>query len=227
MSKRTRWILVIGLVLLITAVGAVSLYFAMHHVPSFYRRALAVEPARQEAASNEMLQKVAMLTNALKQPNRWEVLFTAEQINGWLAVDLMQNHSHAMPSILQDPRVAIDPKQVTVAGRVEIDGQWTVIRLIVVPYLSKPNTLELRIVKIRAGLLPVPLRKLLDRISNVASKEQVDIEWRQAGGDPVAVVTLPMERIVGNDQVCIDELRLGEGEIYLAGKNTKNTESDP
>ena len=48
---------------------------------------------------------------------RWQALFTAEQINGWMAVDLARNFPNTLPPGVVDPRVDIRPEGVTVACR--------------------------------------------------------------------------------------------------------------
>ncbi|MEX0585761.1 MAG: hypothetical protein WD176_03905, partial [Pirellulales bacterium] len=84
-----RWIL-LSLVILLLLVGGVVLvgYFAAQQVPEFYERELAVDRSRQQAASNEMFNRTKKLETATKNIGYWEALFTAEQINGFLAVDL-------------------------------------------------------------------------------------------------------------------------------------------
>ena len=47
----------------------------------------------------------------LTKAGHWEIRFTADEINGWLAVDLVKNHPNALPPTLKDPRVSIDPNE--------------------------------------------------------------------------------------------------------------------
>jgi hypothetical protein len=90
-----------------------------------------------------------------------------------------------------------------------------VLSLTIEPYLPKPSVLALRIVSARAGLLPLPLGRVLSGLSLAARDVQLRLEWRRAGGDPVAMLSLPTGD--GDRIVRIDTLRLGEGEIYVAG----------
>jgi hypothetical protein len=92
-----------------------------------------------------------------------------------------------------------------------------VVSLIVEPSLPEPNVLALRIRKARAGMLPVPLGKILDRISQAARKTGLRLQWRQAGGDPVVFISIPPPQNQHDRLVQIETLRLGKGEIYLAG----------
>jgi hypothetical protein len=216
MSRRIRLFLfiAIGLAAVIGLV-VLGLYLAARHEPAFYREALEIEPAVLEKASDDMLRRTAALASAVKKEGHWEALFTAEQINGWLAVDLVKNHPSALPPTLHDPRVTIDQKRITIACRFEQGGVNSVLSLTVEPSMPEPNVIALRIVKARAGLLPVPLAKVLDRVSQAARGMECRLQWRNTGGDPVAMLSFPD---ADDDRpVSIESLRLGDGEIYVAG----------
>jgi hypothetical protein len=216
MSRRLRLlVLIAGCLVLLVALVLAGLYLAACHEPAFYREALEIDPAVLEKASDRMLQQATAVASAVKKHKHWEALFTAEQINGWLAVDMAKNHPHALPPSLSDPRVAIDSTQLTIACRFQRNGHNTVLSLTVEPYVPEPNVIALRIVKARAGLLPVPLGQVLERLSQAARELQFHLEWRHAGGDPVAMLSLPPSD--DDRAVRIEALRLGDGEIYLAG----------
>jgi hypothetical protein len=210
--------MLVGIGLLVAvAIVIFSIYSASHYVPSFYRQAVAVDPQTQEDASRKMLQQVSALDGALKRKGTWDARFTAEQINGWLAVDLVRNHSNALPPTLRNPRVSIGPKQITVACLVELNHYWSVVSLTVEPYLPEPNVLALRIVRARAGLLPVPLSDITHQLTQAAQGLHLHLEWRQAGGDPVAMLSVPADRVAEGRRVRVETLRLGQDEIYLSG----------
>jgi hypothetical protein len=217
MSKRRIVLLVAGGLLLAIVIALFALYSASHHVPAFYQQAVAIDPREQEEASNRMLQQVSALDGALKRKGGWEAAFTAEQVNGWLAVDMARNHPNALPPTLRNPRVSIGPKQITVACLMELKGYWSVVSLTVQPSLAEPNVLALRIVRARAGLLPVPLRQILDQLTQAAQQLRVHLEWRQSGGDPVAMLSLPDDQADDTRRVRVETLRLGDGEIYVSG----------
>ena len=166
MTRRVRLtVLIVGSFAALAILLLLGLYLAARHEPTFYREALHIDRVVLEKGSDRMLQQTTALASAVKKPGHWESLFTAEQINGWLAVDLVRNHPHTLPPELHDPRVAIDPKRITVACCFDHDGLHSVLSLTIEPYVPEPNILALRIVSARAGLLPVPLGQVLDRIT--------------------------------------------------------------
>lgn len=219
MSRRLRLlILVAGGLTATTVLVLLGLYLAARHEPAFYRKAMEIEPATLDKASDRMLQQATALANAVRKEGHWEALFTAEQINGWLAVDMLKNHPNALPPTLCNPRVTIDAKQLVIACRFQDAGINSVLSLTVEPYVTKLNVVNLRIIKARAGLLPMPLGPVLDHLSQAARDLHFHLQWRRSGGDPVAVLSLP----AGDDRqpVQVESLRLGDGEIYIAGTTT-------
>ncbi len=214
-------LLLLGCLVVLALLALLMLYIATRHVPGFYREAMEIPQGKLEKGSDRMLRQAAALESAVNKEEHWEVLVTAEEINGWLAVDLEKNHPNALPPTLRDPRVAIDKNGITVACRFEQDGTRTILSLTIAPSVPEPNVVALRIVLARAGLLPMPLEKVFDRISKTARKMQLHLECR-GGDDPVALLSLPDSKDDGRI-VRIETIRLGDGEIYIAG-TTKRKE---
>lgn len=213
---RTTALVVCGL-LLAAGLAGLAIYRASQAMPEFYLQALEADDQVQEQASDEMVQRATALASDVKKQGDWKAVFTAQQINGWLAVDMVENHPDLLPSSLSDPRVAIDPERLQVAFRAK-RGQWKgVVSLAVDVYLAKPNVVALRIRGARAGLLPIPLRTVLDKITEKVDELDLQVQWLTVDGDPVAEMTLPPPRDADDKEVRIETLELGEGKIYLAG----------
>ena len=158
----------------------------------------------------------------MRKPGKWHTHFTAEQINGWLAVDFVKNHLAALPPLFHNPRVSIDSDGIVLACRYEGGIVSTVLTLTVEPYVPEENVLALRIVRVRAGLVPMPLEKVLDGISDAARRSEWRIEWRQSGGDPVALLSAPPPDNAGDLAVKIETVRLGKGDIFVSGSTERN-----
>jgi hypothetical protein len=216
MARRRRWIvasLVAAAALVVLVV--LGLYWAVRQEPAFYRQAKQVKPAVLEKASDRMLRKIGAIQSAFARSGHWDFDITAEEINGWLAVDLMKNHPNTLPLSVRDPRVAMDANEMTLACRYN-GAVSSVLSLTVQPYVPEPNVVALRIVRGRAGLLPVPLKKVLDGLSQAAADLRLHLKWVQAGNDPVAMFSLP-EDDEADLVVRIETLELGEGRLHVAG----------
>ncbi len=216
---RVFFLVFVGTAALLTIVPA-SLYFAAHYEPDFYGEALKTDRKTLEKDSDAMLQQTAGLFSAIQKPGRWSARFTDEQINGWLSVDLVKNHPKALPEKLSDPRVAIRNKKLTLGCRYTHDGTAHVISVTLEPYVAKPNVLAIRVINVRAGLLPVPLNRVLDGISQAAKDSQLHLEWQREGADPVALLTLPEDE----DReaiIRVESLHVENGAIYIGGTTKK------
>ena len=211
--------------LVLLALG--GLYGAARHVPRFYQQALSAEPAVRQQHSDRLLENAAALASSVARQGRWQALFTAEEINGWLAVDAVKNFPELLPPGVADPRVTIERDRIAVGCRY-LDGPVeTVLTLEGEAYLEEPNVLAVRIRRARAGSLPAPLGSLLAGISRAADAAGVQLHWLQSDGDPVAVIRL---QPTGDEQASlhsIETIELRDGEIYLAGRTLGADPSAP
>ena len=197
-------------------------YYATKHVPEFYEVALRVEPESQRVASTEMFNNTVALVQDVKRQGTWEATFTQDQINGWLAVDLKENHGDLLDDSVRDPRVSLEENRATLAYRYESQTISTVVSVAFDIYLAAPNVVAVRIAHVRAGALPMPLRRVLNSITEAAVEAGWTIQWRQQGGDPVALVHVPEmrdEKDAGK-QLHLDAIQLSGGSVFLTG-NTK------
>ena len=188
-------------------------------MPEFYDRAIQADPVAQQDASDTMLRKTAAFVSDVGNEDEWKSLFTEDEINGWLAVDLVENHRDALPSAVTDPRVSIQPDRLTLACRYDRDGWNCVLSVTIDVYLAEPNVVALRIRQARAGAVPLPLKDVVERITAAAEQADLELRWQQAEGDPVALVSIRPPRDEGKREVRIESIKLGEGEVYLAGSS--------
>lgn len=216
-----KWLLVLGVpVAGLVAIGLIAiglLYLASRKAPDFYKQALVADRKEAEKASDELLERATALASDLEKEGQWEASFSDAQINGWLAVDLERNHPEALPKSISDPRVAITTEALTLAAGFDRGEVKSVLSLTVGVYVPQPNVIALRIRKARAGLLPLPLDSVLQRVSEAASQLNLAVEWRQEEGDPVALVSFPAPRNNENKLVQVEELELGDGVVHLSG----------
>jgi hypothetical protein len=219
MSRRTRMLVFIGAgAALLVVLALLGLYLALHHEPTFYRQALETDPAVLEKGSDRMLQDIAAIQNAAHRSGRWRITVTAEELNGWLAVDMMKNHPTLLPDSMHDPRVAIRTNEVIVGCRYDLAGVTSVFSLTLQPGMPEPNVVALRIVRARAGAIPMPLKGVLDGITSAVSglRKGIHLEWRQSGNDPVAMLS-PEDDADADYVVRIESLDVVEDEIRIVG----------
>jgi len=215
----------VALFLLIAALGAATflLYSASRHEPQFYQQALKVEPETQQEAGDELEQSVLKLHNSARDEGRWEAVFTESQINGWLAADLPEKFPHMLPVGTDKPRVSIDNDHIKIACRYQRGTIQTVVSFDLSVRLTKePNTLAVRVSKVRAGALPVPLKRFLAPITKAGADSDITLRWSQTDGDPVALVTVPHQHEdYSHREIYLETVELRDGEVALAGRTQK------
>ena len=201
-----------------------GLYRAARQEPDFYQAALQVESTVQEDAGDALEREILDLHNEARAEGRWEAVFTNEQLNGWLASDLAEKFPNLLPPGTKDPRVAIRAGQAQIACRHQSGTLETVISFALGVHLTEDtNTLAIRISKLRAGTLPLPLKRFLDGISRAAKNADLRLRWTTMNGDPLALVTVPSQHEdYAHRAIYLETIELREGEIYLSGRTEES-----
>ncbi len=211
-------IIVATLVLVVTGIALVSVYRALRQVPEFYNAAGSIEPERQVEDRDAFVARATALASDLHAEGRWQSLFTAEQINAWLALELANNYPDLLPPELCDPRISLSKDAATIGCQYKTRELSAVVSVTLDAYLHEPNVVAVRIRHARAGTLPVPLGHILDSISHAAQQLNLRLEWRKSHGDPVALITLPPLHDGKSKPLRLDLLELRDGELFVAGE---------
>lgn len=218
-------------VVILTAAGAYLLYQASQEVPDFYEKAVVVElPQAEQQVTGEIFEKqVLELHNDARHDGFWEASFTDEQINAWLAVDLPRRFGNELPPQISQPRVEITADEFRLGFRYESEDLSTVISVAADAYLTEtPNEVALRIRRVRAGSLPLPLKRFLGMVSKGAREAGILLRWANEKNDPVALLQMPMEdQDLAGKSVHLQALELRDHEIYLAGQTGDGDGDEP
>ena len=199
-------------------VGVVLLYQATQTAPDFYGLANDTDVERCRRASDEMERRSIALHNQVRKRGSWAATFTGGQINGWLAVDLAEKFPELAAGRVQDPRIAFREGYIDVGFRLRETGMTAIVSVEIGAELVAPNVVACRLYHARAGSVPIPLKTVLDEITQAARRWRLPIRWAQDDGDPVAVVTIPGRRDADARQQKLEVLALLDGEIYVAGR---------
>jgi hypothetical protein len=200
----------------------IGLYWACQNAPEFYSEALNQKNVQVRQASDALLREAAAFASDVRKPGHWQALFTAEQINGWLAYDMLQNHPHLLPPGISNLRLAIDRDRAQIAFKWTKPAWSSIVSLETEIYLREENVVAIRICKARAGLLPLPLGGLLHDLLAAAEEIGLPVDQQQVDGDPLLIISLAA--IQPKDKVlCLESLELSNGEIYLAGHSDRES----
>jgi hypothetical protein len=192
-------------------------YYAARQVRPFYKQALTLEPEVLERGSRELESRATALYSDARQGGKWHALFTAEQINGWLAIQLAENQVENAPSNIRDPRVAISSEVLTLGFKTYSGGVETVISVDASVFVTDEGAVAIRLMSVRAGALPLPVMQLADEIATTCERLSLPVRWTQQDGQPVAIVELHGDPSTEERQFFIDAIEFGDGEMYVAG----------
>jgi len=212
---------ILGIVVVIgTGVLVGCLYRATQQAPEFYQQALQAPPQQQAAAGDELERQVLDLRNDLRNEGRFDVEFTHDQINGWLAADLPEKFPQLLPRGVSDPRIAFEPRLTRLACRYEDSRISAVVSLDADVYLTEdPNVVAVRLRDVRAGSLPIPLGQFLDQISRHATNAGLPLQWSETEGDPLALITVPpLIDDRSNTLLHLDAIEVLESKVRFAGR---------
>jgi hypothetical protein len=202
-------------VLLLVLSGA---YYATRQVQPFYEKALLIEPEVLQRGSRELESRATALYSDARQRGQWRALFTAEQINGWLATQLAEHQDETESKAdVRDPRVAIAPDKLTLGFRTTSGGVDTVVSVGAAVFLTDEGAVAIRLMSVRAGALPIPVLPLADDIARACKNLELPVRWTQQDGLPVAMVEVQSDLSTEKRQFFIDSIELGDGELYVAG----------
>jgi len=217
-SKRA---LVIGTVLAAAlAATPVLVWLSLTHKPRFYRAMVAVPRAQQEVKAKRFVAQSLQLRNDIVNEPSWQAVFTDQEVNAWLAEDLVTHFADQLPPGVHEPRVMFEMDRVTLAFELEQGPVRSVVWVVARPFVPEANVLELTVEKIRAGMLPVPPESILDRVSQHARSHGLGVTWKRDGGLPVAVIRYAPH--AGRSDVRLDRVDILKGEIRLAGRSDRS-----
>jgi hypothetical protein len=213
--KRRIALTLVGTIVLVLVAGVAWLYLAVRHVPRFYEEAGKLSAEARKKGSHEMVRRSAALAGDTNRRGHWQQIFTTDEVNGWLAVDMVENYPRLLPPELREPRVAIHPNQIIVGCR--YDGKISmIVSLEADVALQAPSVIAVHVRRARAGAVPLPLDKFLPEAIRSLENAGCLVELRQTGADPVLLITLPLRTTNGRTLV-LTTLVVRDGEIDVAG----------
>lgn len=221
---RRRWFAVAFAIVVVCALaaglGLYGVYRAAQEVPEFYAEATAMPDIQADKRSEEFTGRALALAGDVAKEGSWSSMFTDDEINGWLTVDLVEKHPNLLPPNFEQPRIKILDNHVQIGVKCELRGVKTIAWIDIEGQMTKDHELALRFRQIRAGAVPLPLSTILDAVKKSAEAFEVPLRWSTEGGDPIAIVGLPTPTKKGV-RYQLERFSLKPGELFLAGRTTK------
>lgn len=215
-----RWKVALGLLIAAACLPAAA-WFCLTYEPRYYRDMvpLAASRAQLEDRAKRFVAQSLQLRNDICNEPTWEAVFSDQEVNAWLAEDLVTHFADQVPPEVREPRVLFESGKVVLAFRMEGGAFSSIITVVARPRIPADNTIELTLEKIRAGILPVPADRVLDRIIERGRIYGVDVVWRKVDGYPV--VQLHYTPALHREDVRLDDVEIRAGQIRLAGRSDR------
>ncbi len=153
----------------------------------------------------------------------WQASFSADQINSFFQEDYVRaGADENLPPGFHDPRVQIEDGKLLLAVRYGSGVKSTILSLELRMWLvpGEINLLAVEVVSLRAGQLPLSTSTLLDYITAMARRENIDISWYRHEGHPVAVMRFQSDQTRPSFQFVRVELK--NQELVLEGRSTES-----
>jgi uncharacterized protein YpmS len=205
----------------VAAVALGGIYRAMGRVRPFYSIALQLDPQTLAAGSRELESRATALYSEARQEGQWQAAFTADQINGWLALQLAEVYGDALPKEISEPRVAIDDDRFTLGFRARRGGVETVVSADATVMLTEEGEIAIRLLSVEAGALPLPVMQIADEVSRACQGLSLPVRWTQDAGVPVALVDVNQDTTKAR-RIHLDAIELRDGALYLAGHTVRD-----
>src|SRR5947209_18018934 len=97
---------------------------------------------RAVKARRFMAQSLQLRNDICNEPT-WEAVFSDQEVNAWLAEDLVTEFADQLPPEVREPRVVFELDRVTLAFELNQGAVDSVIWVVARPRIPEPNVLEL------------------------------------------------------------------------------------
>lgn len=215
-----RWKL-LGAALFVLAALPPLAYLGLTYKPHVYRRVRNAElPLQQrQARAKHFVSQGLQLRNDIENEPRWEARFSDEEVNAWVAEELLATFAEQVPPEVHDPRVLFEDGKATIVFELKRGLIRTVITVVCRARVPQDNVLALTLEKINAGILPFPAEQLTEPITQHAKANGLDITWGKDGRAPVAYLryTTDPERA----DVVLEKVQFIDGELLMSGRSNK------
>lgn len=228
MSRRS-FFLAAGIVGALLALGGSFVYALLRYEPSYYRLYEPPEAETRARCSQEFIRECLGVVNAVDGERDWYAQLSDEQINSYLAEDFLRQGlaGKFLPEGISEPRVFFERERMRLAFRYKSRFVNTVVSLSLRLWLpaGETNVVALQLERFNAGLLPFSAQWLLERISEVARQNNVEVSWYRHEGHPVALLRFQADR--ARPTLQLKTVKIEPGLIYLHGRSSDARAAGP
>ncbi len=219
-STLRKRVTIAGLVASLAVIIPGLAWLSLTHEPTFYRALVANVPREQrEAKAKHFVASSLQLRNDISNERDWQAVFTDQEVNAWLAEDLITHFADQIPPEVHEPRVAFGADRITLAFQLDQGPIRTVIWVVAQARIPEDNVLAITFEKIRAGVIPISVERLMGPIAERAREHGVDVRWTREDDMPVATFRFGPDH--GRSDIVLERLSVRQGQIRLSGRSDR------
>lgn len=217
---RRRWLYLGSTAAALLALFPLS-WFALTYQPKSYRKMKEAElpPEQRQREAKRFVSHSLQLRNDIHNEPTWEAVFSDEEVNAWLAEELMASFADQIPAEIHEPRVAFEEGRAVIAFELDRGPIRSVISVVCRAHVPEDNVLALTIDKIQAGIVPLPADEWMDRIADNARRHGLDFDWQRDGKSPVAMFRYTTDP--ARTDVVLERVDVSSGRLRMSGRSNR------
>ncbi|MFO0841243.1 MAG: hypothetical protein U0797_02445 [Gemmataceae bacterium] len=156
-------------------------------------------------------------------PESWFGEFSDERINSYLDEEFMRCGlgGKVLPDGVSEPRVIFDDDRLQLAFRYRSRLINTVVSISARVWLPKAetNVVAVQLQGVRAGALPFTAQWLLERVSDSARQNGIEVNWYRHEGHPVALLRFQADQ--ARPTLQLTAIQIEHGKITIHGRSAE------
>lgn len=212
-----------GFAILLLLAGAVAgLALLAKHEPDFYLQNFPPPGKERKRRSGQFVQDFNQFCQEVHANRVWSGRFDQECINSFFAEHFIESglDERILPEGISAPRLVFEPERIRLAFRYGKGAFSTVIAIDLRIWLASraPNVVVLELQSLHAGALPVAAQSLLERISETAGQNNINVTWYRHDGNPVALLRFQADQ--DRPTIKLEQLALHQGILEIQGRSS-------
>ena len=99
-----------------------AIWFSLTYQPSYYRAIVSLPREQSEREPSISSPRACNCATISAMSPLWEAVFSDQEVNAWLAEDLVTHFADQLPPEVHDPRVLFETNRVILAFQLEKGG---------------------------------------------------------------------------------------------------------
>lgn len=165
-----------GVIFGLVVIAAIAGWFAFQRVPSWYE---ARHYARRDLPHirNSLPNTYQDLNERIVAGEVFEYAFDANTITDWIVAraELYPDAAEWIPDWIRDPVVAFEDNRAIIGARIDYDGWQAIIGIHLVADITREHV-TVRVDKLTAGALPIPMDMLAEPLQQLLDSSRIDPE---------------------------------------------------